>query len=150
MSDHRFQYSLSNEPTDGFEHRLAEDPQHGAVIRFLGVVRDLEDGRLIRGIDYSCYDPMARQMLQQLGESMLSEHPSHRALIHHRLGFVAAGEPSIIIVVQTPHSAAGFELCREYLRRIKQSVPIWKRPVFQDVETGVTLPESDRVDRVSA
>ena len=53
--------------------------------------------------------------------------PDHLALVHHKVGFVAAGEASILIRVQTAHSAEGFDLCREYLRRIKETVPIWKR-----------------------
>ena len=47
-------------------------------------------------------------------------------------GTVAAGEASILIRVQTAHSAEGFEISREYLRRIKETVPIWKKPVFVD------------------
>ena len=49
--------------------------------------------------------------------------------IHHRLGFVPVGEAGILIRIQTAHSAEAYELSREYLRRIKTSVPIWKRPV---------------------
>jgi fumarate hydratase class II len=49
-----------------------------------------------------------------------------------RLGFVPAREPSIIILVRTKHSALSFDLCRWYLKEIKTSVPIWKKPVFSE------------------
>jgi molybdopterin synthase catalytic subunit len=102
----------------------------GAEVRFLGTVRGLEDNRLISGIDYSAYQPMAEKMLAELVESGRAAHGPHEVFIQHRLGFVAAEEPSILIRVRTKHSAAAFDLCRWYLQEVKTRVPIWKRPVF--------------------
>ena len=102
----------------------------GAEAQFLGVVRGMEDGRTISGIDYSAYLPMAEKMLQDLVAHGQSEHGPHRVFIQHRLGFVAAEQPSIVIRVRTKHSAESFELCHWYLKEIKTSVPIWKRAVF--------------------
>jgi molybdopterin synthase catalytic subunit len=102
----------------------------GAEVQFLGVVRGEEDGRPISGIDYTAYLPMAEKMLRELIERGEREHGPHRVFIQHRLGFVANEEPSIIIRVQTRHSAEAFDICRWYLKEIKTSVPIWKRAVF--------------------
>lgn len=105
---------------------------HGADLRFHGVVRDSEGGRPLSAIRYSHYEAMALRELERIGESMHKEHPDHLAMVHHVIGTVAAGEASILIRVQTKHSAEAFEICREYLRRIKTTVPIWKEPVFGD------------------
>lgn len=102
----------------------------GAEVRFLGTVRGIEDGRRISGIDYSAYLPMAEKMLGELISQGQRDHHSHDVFIQHRLGFVAAEEPSIIIRVRSKHSAAAFDLCRWYLQEIKTRVPIWKKPVF--------------------
>ncbi|OYW77890.1 MAG: hypothetical protein B7Z37_01985 [Verrucomicrobia bacterium 12-59-8] len=102
----------------------------GAEARFLGVVRGVEDDKAISGIDYSAYLPMAEKTLQDLVARGQREHGPHRVFIQHRLGFVAAEQPSIIIQVRTKHSAESFDLCRWYLKEIKTSVPIWKRAVF--------------------
>ena len=104
----------------------------GAEAQFLGVVRGMEDGRTISGIDYSAYLPMAEKMLQDLVELGQREHGPHRVFIQHRLGFVAAEQPSIVIRVRTKHSAESFELCHWYLKEIKTRVPIWKKPVFAE------------------
>ena len=104
----------------------------GAEAQFLGVVRGMEDGRTISGIDYSAYLPMAEKMLQDLVERGQHEHGPHRVFIQHRLGFVASEQPSIVIRVRTKHSAASFELCHWYLKEIKTRVPIWKKPVFAE------------------
>ena len=102
----------------------------GAEAQFLGVVRGEEDSRSISGIEYTAYLPMAEKMLRELAERGAREHGAHRLFIQHRLGFVAAEQPSIVIRVRTKHSAESFDLCRWYLKEIKTSVPIWKRPVF--------------------
>ena len=104
----------------------------GAEAQFLGVVRGMEDDKIISGIDYSAYLPMAEKMLQDLVERGQREHGPHRIFIQHRLGFVAAEQPSIVIRVRTKHSAESFDLCHWYLKEIKTSVPIWKKPVFAE------------------
>jgi molybdopterin synthase catalytic subunit len=102
----------------------------GADVCFLGRVRDTEDGRRITGIEYTAYEEMALRELHALAAAMQAEHGPHPLRIHHCTGFVAAGEPSILIATAARHSAEAFARCHEYLRRIKTSVPVWKRPVF--------------------
>ncbi|MDF1849698.1 MAG: molybdenum cofactor biosynthesis protein MoaE [Verrucomicrobiales bacterium] len=130
MASLRFFASITTESISEVEKRLEPSTSHGADLRFHGVVRDRENGREISGIDYSFYEDMALKELNRIGEAMTAEFPGHLALVHHKIGFVAVGEASILIRVQTAHSAEGFEISREYLRRIKETVPIWKKPVF--------------------
>lgn len=103
--------------------------EEGAEVQFLGIVRGSEDGQPISGIDYSAYLPMAGKMLADLIALGQARHGGHRVFIQHRLGFVASGEPSIIIRVQTRHSAEAFDICRWYLKEIKTTVPVWKKIV---------------------
>jgi molybdopterin synthase catalytic subunit len=105
-------------------------PEEGAEVQFLGTVRGQEDGRPITGIDYSAYLPMAEKELERLCLQGQEEHGPHRVQILHRLGFVADQEPSILIRVQTKHSAEAFALCHWYLKAVKTTVPIWKKPVW--------------------
>lgn len=108
--------------------------EEGAEVQFLGTVRGQEEGRVITGIDYSVYRPMAEKELERLCQRGQTEQPPHRVFIQHRLGFVADREPSILIRVQTKHSAEAFEICRWYLKEIKTTVPIWKKPVWEGAE----------------
>lgn len=134
MASPHFVYSVSTRSVVEVEAALEPSTAHGADLRFHGVVRDREEGRLLAGIDYSHYEAMALRELHRIGEAMGAEFPGHLALVHHVIGYVPAGVASILIRVQTAHSAEAFEICREYLRRIKTTVPIWKRPVFEDDE----------------
>jgi molybdopterin synthase catalytic subunit len=104
-------------------------PGLGAEVRFLGIVRELEADQEITGIEYTAYLPMASRMLEELIAQGQQDHGPHQVFIQHRLGFVAAAQPSILIWVRTKHSAAAFDLCRWYLQEIKSRVPIWKRPI---------------------
>ena len=131
MASPHFVYSVSTRSVAAVEMQLPASTIHGADLRFHGVVRDQEEERNILGIEYSHYESMAINELRRIGEAMTTAHPDHLALVHHVIGFVPAGEASILIRVQTPHSAEAFEICREYLRRIKATVPIWKKPVFE-------------------
>lgn len=132
MASLHFEYSLSERPVAEIEKALELSSEHGADLRFHGVVRELEDGRKISGIEYSHYEGMAGRELQKIGVAMAADFPDHLARIHHVVGFVAAGEASLLLRVRTKHSAEAFDICREYLRRIKTTVPIWKKPIFEE------------------
>lgn len=132
MASSDLKVSISEKTVLEVEAGFPPSNKHGADIRFHGVVRDEEDGRIITGIDYSCYPDMAGTELNKIVEAMLEENPEHLVAIHHRIGFVAAGDASILIRVQTAHSQAAFDISREYLKRIKKTVPIWKNPVFAE------------------
>jgi molybdopterin synthase catalytic subunit len=118
---------LSNDPILPASYDFAAE--EGAEAQFIGAVRGSEEGAPITGIDYTAYLPMAEKMLAEVATKALEQHGEHRVFIQHRLGFVAVGEPSIIIRVWSKHSASTFDLCRWYLKEIKTSVPIWKRAV---------------------
>ncbi len=130
MASSHFQWSVSKAFIPEVEAAFSPSTKHGADIRFHGVVRDEEDGKPLQGIDYSYYPAMVENCFEALGEKLAAEHPDHFAQIHHRIGYVPAGEASIIIRVQTKHSRAGFEISQAYLAEIKKSVPIWKEPIF--------------------
>ena len=104
----------------------------GAEICFEGVVRGIENDRLITGIEYSCYEPMVIAELDRVaatGQERFGDHPLY---IHHVTGFVKEGEPSIVIRVYLPHSKEAFDACQWYLAAMKKHIPIWKRAIFYE------------------
>ena len=109
------------------------DSRFGAEICFFGVVRGTEDGAPIEGIEYSVYGAMAPRVLQQIGSRAHQQFGEHQAKIIHRIGFVAAAEPSLLLRVGAPHSAEAFEICRWYLAELKREAPFWKHIVKSPV-----------------
>ena len=102
-------------------------PGRGAVVLFLGTVRDHHAGRLVEKLTYSAYRAMARERLERIAADLEAAHPDLRAAIVHRLGEVPVGEASVAIAVASPHRAAAYEASRTALERLKAEVPIWKR-----------------------
>ncbi|MFN2540674.1 MAG: molybdenum cofactor biosynthesis protein MoaE [Chthoniobacterales bacterium] len=104
----------------------------GAVADFWGVVRQLEDGREIEGIDYETHRTMAEHQLRQIAVAATEKFQLRKVVVHHRIGFVCAGEPSLFLRVSAPHRAAAFEASKWIVDELKKRVPIWKRPRFRE------------------
>ncbi|MBK9383358.1 MAG: molybdenum cofactor biosynthesis protein MoaE [Planctomycetes bacterium] len=104
----------------------------GAVVSFLGVVRDHARGKRVRFLDYEAYPPMAEVQMRLLFEEARERFGLERALVVHRTGRLQIGEASVAIAVATPHRAAGFEACRHLIDRLKETVPIWKKETYED------------------
>jgi molybdopterin synthase catalytic subunit len=102
----------------------------GAVVDFFGIVRPLENGRTITGIDYEAHPRMAERELRSVVEASAQNPALKACLLVHRVGFVAAGETSLFLRVASPHRQAAYELSRGIVEALKCRAPIWKRPIF--------------------
>jgi molybdopterin synthase catalytic subunit len=109
------------------------DPSAGAIVDFWGVVRDLEDGREIEGIDYEAHQMMAEHQLRLIADAAVERFRLKGVLLHHRTGFVRAGEASLVVQVTASHRAAAFEASKWIVDELKKRVPIWKKPKFKTV-----------------
>jgi molybdopterin synthase catalytic subunit len=108
------------------------DPAAGARVDFQGIVRGSEDGRGIEGIDYEAHQAMAEHQLKKIAEQAAIEFELQSVIIHHRLGFVAVGEPSLFTRVCSRRREAAFQASRWIVDELKKKVPIWKRPRFRN------------------
>ena len=107
------------------------DPASGAIVDFWGIVRVLEDGREISGIEYEANHPMAEHQMRSLAEAAMARFGLAKVLIRHRIGFVPAAEASIVVRVESARRAAAFDANQWIMNELKQTVPIWKNPVFR-------------------
>ena len=103
----------------------------GAAVDFRGIVRGFEDGREIEGIDYEAHRKMAEHQLRQIAEQATIQFDLRSVIIHHRIGFVPVGEPSLFMRVCSGHRQAAFQAGRWIVDELKKKVPIWKRPRFK-------------------
>lgn len=105
---------------------------NGAVVLFLGTVRDVNDGRGVLGIEYTAYRSMAERELATIVEEAAALADSNSVAVEHRLGELAIGECSVAIAVAHPHRERAFEAARYVIEEIKRRVPIWKREQYVD------------------
>jgi molybdopterin synthase catalytic subunit len=103
----------------------------GATVDFWGVVRQLEDGREIEGIDYEAHRAMAEHQLRLIADAAVEKFGLKRVIVHHRIGFVRAGEASLFLRVAAQHRGAAFDASEWIVDELKKKVPIWKRPKFK-------------------
>jgi molybdopterin synthase catalytic subunit len=107
------------------------DGKSGAIVDFWGVVRELEDGRNIEGIDYEAHPAMARHQLRLVAEAAAEKFQLNRVTVQHRVGFVPTGEASLFVRIRASHREAAFEASKWIVDELKKKVPIWKRPRFK-------------------
>lgn len=117
--------------------QLIQREQDGAVVTFEGIVRDNTDGRPTEFLEYEGYEEMAMAMFGALGRELLEKHAVGGIAIVHRLGKLAIGEASVVIVVSAPHRKPAFAACHEAIDRLKATVPIWKKEHFRGGEVWV-------------
>lgn len=103
----------------------------GAVVDFWGVVRELEDGREIEGIEYEAHWTMAEHQLNKIAERAISDFALESVVLHHRVGFVGVGESSLFVRVAGQHRTEAFSAIQSMVEELKKRVPIWKHPRFK-------------------
>jgi molybdopterin molybdotransferase len=116
----------------------------GAWLEFRGVVRGEENGQAIRALEYEAYPEMAGREIRRLLQDISARHPCQVAKVIHRVGVIPVGETAIYVGVASPHRAEAIALLGEFMDRLKQDVPIWKRRalpanIVGDEVTSLTL-----------
>ncbi len=127
----------------------------GAVVTFLGVTRDHNDGRSVLYLEYEAYQPMAEQKMLEIIAEMKARWEISRVAVVHRTGRVDIGETSMVLAVSAPHRRPAFEAALHFIDRLKESVPIWKKEHFTGGEVWVgetpgTTPKGPAPSRPSA
>ncbi|CAN5497297.1 molybdenum cofactor biosynthesis protein MoaE [soil metagenome] len=104
----------------------------GAVLVFLGVVRDVNDGRGVTGIEYSAYEAMASSQLDEIAREGAKRFAPASVVIVHRLGELGLQEASVGIAAAHAHRDEAYRLSRWCIDELKRRVPIWKREHYLD------------------
>ncbi len=115
-------------------------PEAGGVVVFLGVVRDNNAGRRVVALEYEAHVPMAEAKMKEIGEAVYRRWPDvQQVAMAHRIGRLGIGDASVIIAVSAAHRQQAFEACHFAIDRLKETVPIWKREIFEDGAVWVGL-----------
>lgn len=112
-----------------------EDSGSGALVVFVGTVRDHNDGKPVEAVTYEAHVPLAERTLQELEQEVLQRFDVRTCRIQHRVGTLQLGEPSVAIVVRAAHRAEAFEAARYAIDELKKRVPIWKEEHYADGES---------------
>jgi molybdopterin synthase catalytic subunit len=134
--------------------RAVATPADGAVAIFLGQTRESAGtpapgqeaearrhaGELVEGLSYEAFEAMAMAVLGDIADEIAARFGVHRVAIVHRIGDVAVGEASVLIVVASPHRDEAFAACRYAIEELKARAPIWKAERFADGSVWMGAP----------
>lgn len=140
MSGKLFEIVTGPLSSDEAARRVAA-PNVGAIVTFIGTVRDHTGDRQVDYLEYEAYPEMAEPLLAQIGREAQERWPSIlKVAIVHRTGHLNIGEASIVIAVAASHRQETFAACSYIIDRVKAIVPIWKKEVWADGEVWIEGP----------
>lgn len=128
-----FRAEVTESPLGSAEHRdLVVERAAGAVVTFDGVVRDHDDGRSVRRLDYEAH-PSAATVLQEVAAEVADRHTGTRGIaVSHRVGAMEVGDAALVCAVSAEHRAEAFATCAELVDEVKTRLPVWKHQLFTD------------------
>lgn len=109
-----------------------EAARNGASVLFVGTVREQNDGRPVRGIEYAAYEAMAERELAAIVAECCARFGTGDVVAEHRIGHLVIGEASVAIAAAHPHRAQAYEASRYIIEQIKLRLPVWKREAYVD------------------
>jgi molybdopterin synthase catalytic subunit len=109
----------------------------GAIATFTGTVRRHSRGREVQHLEYEAYTEMAEGVMAQIATQLKERYDLSEIAIHHRVGRVAIGEPSVVIAVSAPHRRDALAACKDAIDTLKETVPLWKKEVYEGGEEWI-------------
>jgi len=106
------------------------DDRAGAVVSFLGLVRNHNLGEGVKYLEYEAYDALANKIISQILTDAIEKWNLHEAFCEHRVGKVNIGESAVVVITQSSHRKEAYEANQYIINRVKAEAPIWKKEFF--------------------
>jgi molybdopterin synthase catalytic subunit len=113
------------------------DDRAGAIATFVGTTRVESRGRTVHHLEYEAYEGMAENVMAEIAESLKARYDLCDVAIHHRVGRVEIGDPSVVIAVSAPHRQDALAACKDAIDTLKEQVPLWKKEVYEGGEEWI-------------
>ncbi|KQN49107.1 molybdenum cofactor biosynthesis protein MoaE [Pseudomonas sp. Leaf48] len=125
----------------------ANDPSVGAVVNFIGYVRDINAGQEVASLFLEHYPGMTERSLQKIIDNAKARWPLKAVQIVHRIGQLSVTDPVVFVGVSSQHRHAAFEACAFIMDYLKTDAPLWKR---EDTGVGARWVDARDSDRSAA
>jgi molybdopterin synthase catalytic subunit/molybdopterin converting factor small subunit len=131
-------FRVTDEPLS-LEAAAAEvaDERAGAVATFTGTVRRQSRGREVTNLEYEAYAEMAEEVMAKIARDLEVSYELCSVAIHHRVGRLEVGEASVVVAVSAPHRQDALAACKDAIDRLKETVPLWKKEVYEGGEEWI-------------
>ncbi|MBU3607626.1 molybdopterin synthase catalytic subunit MoaE [Polynucleobacter nymphae] len=119
------------------------DPRVGAVVSFLGAVRDMNDGSQVKGMTLEHYPGMTEKALQEILDQAKARWDIYQTLVIHRVGPLLPEDQIVLVVVTSAHRGEAFAACEFIMDYLKTAAPFWKK---EDTPEGARWVDSRVTD----
>ncbi|ABM01731.1 molybdopterin synthase catalytic subunit MoaE [Shewanella amazonensis] len=123
--------------------RIAADNQDGAVVTFVGKVRDFNEGNQVSDLTLEHYPGMTEKVLDQIADQARERWPLNHLTIIHRVGTMHLGEQIVFIGVSSAHRKAAFAACEFLIDFLKTKAPFWKLETSDKGQGWVEARDAD-------
>jgi len=117
---------------------FVKNDDSGGIVTFVGTVRNQTKGKRVLRLDFEAYEPMAVSEMRKIAEQALEKFSLKKIAIYHRVGNLEIGEVPVVIAASAAHRGAAFDACEYAIDMLKETVPIWKKEIFEDGEVWVS------------
>ncbi len=131
--------------TAGEEQKLRRgNPRIGAVVGFLGLMRDINDGDQVNAMTLEHYPGMTEKALAAIVDEAEQRWDLEGIRVIHRVGELRPEEPIVLVTVASRHRGEAFRACEFVIDYLKTRAPFWKKEVTPKGERWVEARHSDK------
>lgn len=132
FSDEKIFAKICSEVIDPqFLAQYVQTPASGAVVNFLGNVRNIDDRREVVKLEYEVH-PSALDVLISLSQKTILDFPIHKLAVVHRYGSLEIGECAFAVSISSQNRSAAFGAITSFIDAVKEEIPVWKHQFFSD------------------
>ena len=107
------------------------DAQSGGICVFVGTVRDFTQGEEVVSLEFETYQKMALKEMDKIATAAMHKWSLNKVIIRHAVGLKKVEAPVVVVGASSAHRDACFEACRYLIDTLKETVPIWKKEMFE-------------------
>ena len=128
---------------DAEVRELRKNSSVGAVVTFLGTVRDLNDGKDVSGMTLEFYPGMTEKALSKIAKQALERWDIEDVTVIHRVGELRVTDQIVLVGISGKHRGEAFDACEFVIDYLKTEAPFWKKETLPEGERWVEARDSD-------
>lgn len=114
------------------------DANSGGICVFVGTVREFTQDEKVMSLEFETYEKMALKEMDKIASAAIQKWNLNKVIIRHAVGVKKVEKPVVVVGASSAHREACFEACRYLIDTLKETVPIWKKELFENKTVWVS------------
>lgn len=112
-------------------YSVSKTKYNGSELTFLGISRDINEGKKVKSLFYECFEEMAIKEIKKIIYDLKNKYLIDYFIVAHRIGSVPPGNISLLVILSSEHRKQSLDCMGEFLDIFKERVPIWKKEIYE-------------------